>query len=54
MNSDQIDENGYRANVGIIVANDDGRLLLAGRAGRKGWQFPQGGVAPGESEEEAM
>ncbi|MEO0616990.1 MAG: RNA pyrophosphohydrolase [Pseudomonadota bacterium] len=54
MNSDQIDENGYRANVGIIVANDDGRLLLAGRAGRKGWQFPQGGVAPGESAEEAM
>ena len=54
MSSDQIDENGYRANVGIIVANDDGRLLLAGRAGRKGWQFPQGGVAPGESAEQAM
>ena len=54
MNSDQIDENGSRANVGMIVAHDDGRLLLAGRAGRKGWQFPQGGVAPGESAEEAM
>ena len=54
MSSDQIDENGYRANVGIIVANDEGRLLLAGRAGRKGWQFPQGGVAPGESDEQAM
>ncbi len=54
MGSDQIDEQGYRANVGIIVSNDDGKLLLAGRAGRKGWQFPQGGVAPGESSEAAM
>ncbi|MEN7343221.1 MAG: RNA pyrophosphohydrolase [Pseudomonadota bacterium] len=54
MGSDLIDENGYRANVGIIVANDEGKLLLAGRAGRKGWQFPQGGVSPGESAEEAM
>lgn len=54
MGCDQIDEDGYRANVGIIVANDDGRLLLAGRAGRKGWQFPQGGVGPGESAEQAM
>ncbi|MEM7765541.1 MAG: RNA pyrophosphohydrolase [Pseudomonadota bacterium] len=54
MSSDQIDENGYRANVGIIVANDSGKLLLAGRAGRKGWQFPQGGVSPGEDAEQAM
>lgn len=54
MSSDQIDENGFRANVGIIVTNDNGQLLLAGRAGRKGWQFPQGGVSPGESAEEAM
>lgn len=54
MNSDNIDEHGFRANVGIILANDAGRLLLAGRAGRKGWQFPQGGVNSGESAEEAM
>lgn len=54
MSSDLIDEHGYRANVGIIVANDDRRLLLAGRAGRKGWQFPQGGVAHGEDAEQAM
>ncbi|MEO0575169.1 MAG: RNA pyrophosphohydrolase [Pseudomonadota bacterium] len=53
-NSDQIDDEGYRANVGIIVANDSGKLLLAGRAGRKGWQFPQGGVSPGESDVDAM
>jgi putative (di)nucleoside polyphosphate hydrolase len=54
MNSDNIDEHGFRANVGIILANDAGRLLLAGRAGRKGWQFPQGGVNADESAEEAM
>ncbi|MEL6303096.1 MAG: RNA pyrophosphohydrolase [Pseudomonadota bacterium] len=54
MSSDLIDDEGFRANVGIIVANDSGKLLLAGRAGRKGWQFPQGGVAPGESAEQAM
>ena len=54
MNNDEIDEDGYRANVGIIVANDRRQVLLAGRAGRKGWQFPQGGVASGETAEEAM
>jgi putative (di)nucleoside polyphosphate hydrolase len=54
MSSDLIDADGFRANVGIIVANDAGKLLLAGRAGRKGWQFPQGGLAPGESAEQAM
>lgn len=54
MSSDLIDDDGFRANVGIIVANDAGKLLIAGRAGRKGWQFPQGGVAPGESAEQAM
>ena len=54
MNSDNIDEHGFRANVGIILANDAGRLLLAGRAGRRGWQFPQGGVNTGEGAEEAM
>jgi len=54
MNSDQIDSDGFRANVGIILANDKGGLLLAGRIGSKGWQFPQGGVQHRESAEEAM
>lgn len=52
--SDHIDSDGYRANVGIILANAEGKLLLAGRAGSKGWQFPQGGVRIGETPEEAM
>jgi putative (di)nucleoside polyphosphate hydrolase len=52
--TDHIDSEGFRANVGIILANADGKLLLAGRIGNKGWQFPQGGVLSGESIEAAM
>jgi len=51
---DHIDTDGFRANVGIILSNDDGELLLAGRIGSKGWQFPQGGMLTDESPEEAM
>jgi putative (di)nucleoside polyphosphate hydrolase len=54
MSSDDIDSDGFRANVGIILSNDDGKLLLAGRIGNKGWQFPQGGMLRGESPEQAM
>lgn len=54
MNSDHIDSEGFRANVGIILSNDEGQVLLAGRAGSKGWQFPQGGMLEGETPEEAM
>ena len=54
MNSDRIDTEGFRANVGIILANDAGKLLLAGRIGNRGWQFPQGGLQQGENVEEAM
>ena len=41
---DWIDEQGYRANVGIILMRDDGRVFLGGRNGGRGWQFPQGGI----------
>jgi putative (di)nucleoside polyphosphate hydrolase len=54
MSNDWIDAEGFRANVGIILADGDGKLLLAGRAGSKGWQFPQGGVLRGEEPEAAM
>ena len=54
MSSDHIDSDGFRANVGIILSNDAGKLLLAGRVGSKGWQFPQGGMQENESAEEAM
>ena len=54
MGSDWIDAEGFRANVGIILANADKKLLLGGRAGTKGWQFPQGGVNEGEEPIDAM
>ena len=49
-----IDGDGYRANVGIIVANDKGSVLWARRAGQDAWQFPQGGIHSNESIEEAL
>ncbi len=49
-----IDEQGYRANVGIILSNDNGQLFLAKRVGVDAWQFPQGGIRPDESTEVAM
>ncbi len=51
---DRIDSQGYRANVGIVVCDDSGLVLLGGRVGRQGWQFPQGGIRVRESPEEAM
>ncbi len=54
MSDDWIDEEGFRANVGIILTKDDGKLMLGGRVGARGWQFPQGGMFEGESAESAM
>lgn len=54
MSNDCIDSKGYRANVGIILCNADGQLMLAGRVGSKGWQFPQGGMLAEESAQDAM
>ena len=51
---DFIDTEGYRANVGIILIDADCRVLIAGRRGRTGWQFPQGGIHAEEAAEEAM
>lgn len=50
----QIDASGYRANVGIVLTNGAGQLFWAKRAGMDAWQFPQGGIGPGESVESAM
>ena len=50
-----IDSDGFRANVGIVVANDQGQVLWARRVGgRDAWQFPQGGINQGESPEQAL
>jgi putative (di)nucleoside polyphosphate hydrolase len=49
-----IDPEGYRANVGIILANPAGKLFWARRAGSRGWQFPQGGIDESETPEQAL
>lgn len=49
-----IDDDGFRRNVGIILCNRDDDVLLGRRTDRGGWQFPQGGMAAGESPEDAM
>lgn len=46
----------YRPNVGVVLFHPDGRVWLGRRAGTPGpynWQFPQGGVDPGEDLETA-
>lgn len=52
--TDYIDAQGFRANVGIVLIRDDREVFLGGRPGGRGWQFPQGGIGPGERPEEAL
>jgi len=50
-----IDPNGYRLNVGIILCNRENKLLWARRiGGQDAWQFPQGGIKPDETPQEAL
>jgi putative (di)nucleoside polyphosphate hydrolase len=50
-----IDENGFRLNVGMILMNAQGQIFWGQRAGNPtAWQFPQGGINPGETESQAM
>lgn len=50
-----IDEQGFRANVGIILCNQDNHVLWARRVGQQdAWQFPQGGIRANESPEQAL
>jgi len=49
-----IDDHGYRPNVGIVLCNAANSVLWARRAGRDGWQFPQGGVKSHETLEQAL
>ena len=40
----------YRKNVGIVVADKEGKVLMCARADQEDlqWQFPQGGIENGE------
>jgi putative (di)nucleoside polyphosphate hydrolase len=49
-----IDASGFRANVGIVLINHEGQVLLARRIGMDAWQFPQGGMQEGESPTDSM
>ena len=49
-----IDKHGFRANVGIILLKDTGKVFWARRQGMSAWQFPQGGIQESETPVEAM
>lgn len=49
-----IDRDGYRPNVGIILCNWKNEVFWGKRVREHSWQFPQGGIKPGETPEAAM
>lgn len=50
-----IDVDGYRKNVGMILANREGRVFWARRIGAvEAWQFPQGGIRSNETPRQAL
>lgn len=56
MGSGMTDHPAHRPNVGVVLFNRDGQVWYGRRAGvrtRHAWQFPQGGVDPGEDLEAA-
>ncbi len=51
---DLIFDDGFRANVGIVIFNQDQQVFFAKRRYQSGWQFPQGGIQLGENPKKAM
>jgi putative (di)nucleoside polyphosphate hydrolase len=49
-----IDRDGYRPNVGIVLCNSRNEVFWGKRVREHSWQFPQGGIKPGETPEFAM
>jgi len=49
-----LDKEGYRPNVGIILANQRDEVFWGKRVNQHAWQFPQGGIQHGETPQEAM
>ncbi|WP_029934974.1 RNA pyrophosphohydrolase [Thiomicrospira pelophila] len=49
-----IDQDGYRLNVGIIIANKQGKLFWGKRIQQEAWQFPQGGIRESETPQQAV
>jgi putative (di)nucleoside polyphosphate hydrolase len=47
-------ESAYRRSAGVVLFSRQGQVWLGRRAGQQAdhlWQFPQGGIDPGESDE---
>ena len=49
-----LDKEGYRPNVGIILANPRNEVFWGKRVNQHAWQFPQGGIQHGETPLQAM
>lgn len=49
-----LDKEGYRPNVGIILANQRNEVWWGKRVHQHAWQFPQGGIKGGETPLQAM
>ena len=49
-----LDKDGYRPNVGIILANGRNEVFWGKRIKQHAWQFPQGGIKQGETPVQAM
>ena len=49
-----LDRDGYRPNVGIVLCNSKNEVFWGKRVREHSWQFPQGGIKPGETPENAM
>ncbi len=49
-----LDRDGYRPNVAIVVVNGRNQVFWGKRIREHSWQFPQGGINPGETPEQAM
>ena len=52
---ENLDPQGFRPNVGIVISNTFGDVLWARRVGGdNAWQFPQGGMRLNETPEETL
>ena len=49
-----LDRDGYRPNVAIVIANGRNQVFWGKRIREHSWQFPQGGINPAETPEQAM
>ena len=49
-----LDRDGYRPNVAIVIVNGKNQVFWGKRIREHSWQFPQGGINPGETPEQAQ